>query len=422
MIKIDPEIIIENYENAKIIFKEYGVDTDVVLEEYKKIPISVHNWQGDDVKGFEGREGIHSENVVTGNYPGVARNGDEMRADLEKVFQFSPCKHKLNLHSMYAEPKSPKERNELTTEDFREWINWAKKNKIGIDFNVSYFTHPYMLDGCSLTSPDKKIRDYWIKAGIASRKIANDIGKELGILCVNNTWIPDGTKDLPANRSLYRQRLIDDLDQIFEEKYDRNNMCDVLEGKLFGIGTECFTVGSHDFYECYAAKNKVGVTMDTGHYHPTENIADKISAVYPFVDYVMLHLSRGVRWDSDHCLIQSDELLSIMQELKRQELFHKNVGIGLDYFDATINRVTAWIIGLRAAGKAMLSALLEPTHLLLESEEKGNLSERLAIYDQFKNLPVNAVWDYLCLETGSGVGLDWLSDVKKYEEEVQLNR
>lgn len=422
MFQINNELVIMNYENAKEVFATYGVDTEEVIKKFKTIPISVHNWQDDDVKGFEGMEGIHSENVVTGSYPGASRNGDEMRKDLEMAFRFSPCKHKINLHSMYAEPEIPTQRNELKTEDFRKWIDWAKLNKYGIDFNVSYFTHPMMDAGCSLASSNKDVRDYWIKAGIASRKISYDIGKELGDICVNNTWVPDGTKDIPANRSLYRQHLIDSLNQIFEVKYDRDYMCDVLEGKVFGIGTECFVVGSHDFYIGYAVKNGIGVTMDTGHYHPLENIADKISAVYPFVDYIMLHLSRGVRWDSDHCLIQSDELLSIMQEIKRQDLFDKNIGIGLDFFDATINRVSAWIIGLRATGKAMLSALLEPSHLLIEAEENGNLTERLALLEEFKNLPINAIWDYICYTSEACIGAEWLLEMRKYEQEEQLKR
>lgn len=420
--KIDRKIIEENYKNAKEIFKAFGVDTEEVIKKFETVPISVHNWQGDDVKGFEGLEGIHSENVVTGSYPGASRNGGEMRKDLETAFKFSPCKHKINLHSMYAEPQNPKERNELDTEDFRKWIDWAKANKYGMDFNVSYFTHPMMIDGCSLASPKKEVRDYWIKAGINSRKISRDIGRELGEICINNTWVPDGTKDLPANRSLYRQRLMDSLNQIYEKTYDSSYMRDVLEGKVFGIGTESFVAGSHDFYLGYAAKNGLGVTMDTGHYHPLENVADKISAVYPFVDYIMLHLSRGVRWDSDHCLTQSDELLLIMQELKRQDLFDKNIGIGLDFFDATINRVSAWIIGLRSAGKAMITALLEPSDLLIEAEESGDLTKRLALLEEFKNLPINAVWDYVCYRKEAGVGIEWLEEIKEYEEKVQLKR
>ncbi|WP_148408967.1 L-rhamnose isomerase [Murimonas intestini] len=419
---INEKVVRNNYNNAKEIYASYGVDTDAIIEEFKSIPISVHNWQGDDVKGFEGLEGVHSENVVTGGFPGAARNGDEMRLDMETAMKYSPCRHKLNLHSMYAEPGQKKERNEYDTEDYQNWIDWAREKKIGMDFNCSYFTHPMMKDMCSLASPDEGIRRYWIQAGRMSRKIANDIGASLGEVCRNNTWAPDGTKDMPADRSAYRMRLKDSLDQIFEAEYDAGNMCDCLEGKVFSIGTECFTVGSHDFYLAYAVQNHLGITMDTGHYHPQENVADKISAIMPFVDNIMLHLSRGVRWDSDHCLIQGDELSYIMQEIKRQGLFHKNVGIGLDYFDATINRVTSWIIGLRAAGKALLGALLEPTGMLLKAEEEGELTRRLALTEEFKNLPVNSVWDYLCLRESAGVGIDWMDDMQIYEKEVQMKR
>ncbi|NLC45054.1 MAG: L-rhamnose isomerase [Clostridiales bacterium] len=419
---MNKEIILSNYENAKQIYGQYGVDVENAIEKFKTIPISVHNWQGDDVSGFEGSEGIHSENVVTGNYPGRARNGDEMRQDLEQALKFSPSKHKLNLHSMYAEPKVKKERNEYDTEDYRTWIDWAKKNNLGIDFNVSYFTHPMMKDGCSLASDDENVREYWIKAGIAGRKVANDIGEELGQVCINNTWVPDGTKDIPADRGAYRKRLEESLDRILETPYDKKNMRDVIEGKVFGIGTESFVVGSHDFLLAYAIKNGIGITFDTGHYHPTEDVADKITAIHPFVESINTHLTRGVRWDSDHCLIQGDDLRNILLEIKRQDLFDKNVDLGLDYFDATINRVASWIIGIRAAGKTLLEALLEPSHLLKEAEVNKNLTKRLALMDEFKSLPANAVWDYLCMKEGKGVGSSWLDEMEIYEQEVQLKR
>jgi L-rhamnose isomerase len=415
------EIILSNYENAKKVYARYDVDVDKAIEKFKSIPISVHNWQGDDVRGFEGQD-VHSENVVTGNYPGRAENGEQMRQDLEQAFKFSPCNHKLNLHSMYAEPEEKKDRNEYDTEDYRRWIDWAKKLGIGIDFNVSYFTHPMMKDGCSLASDDEAVREYWIQAGIQGRKIANDIGKELGKVCINNTWVPDGTKDLPADRGAYRKRLTDSLDRILEKSYDKENMRDVLEGKVFGIGTESFVVGSHDFYIAYAVKNGIGITIDTGHYHPTEDVADKITAVSPFVESINLHLTRGVRWDSDHCLITNDDLRSILQEIKRQDLFNNKVDLGLDFFDATINRVSSWIIGLRAAGRTLLEVLLEPSHLLKEAESKNNLTLRLALMEEFHNLPINAVWDYLCMTEDKGVGTSWLEEMEKYEQEVQFKR
>jgi L-rhamnose isomerase len=412
----------QNYENAKETFAQYGVSVEDAVKMFGEVPVSVHNWQGDDVRGFEGQGSVHSENVVTGNYPGAARNGDEMRADLEEAFRYSPCKHRLNLHSMYAEPPAPRERNAYGTEDYRKWIDWAKAHRYGIDFNVSYFTHPRMKNGCSLTSPDRDTREYWIKAGIASREISSAIGRELGTPCVNNLWIPDGTKDMTADRAGYRARLTESLDRIFEKRYDGRLTRDVLEGKVFGIGTECFVVGSHDFYLAYAVKNHIGITYDTGHFHPNESYFDKITAVYLFVDSMMFHISRGIRWDSDHCLIQDDGLQNVMLELKRADLLDKNVALGLDYFDATLNRVTAWVIGLRAFGKALLAALLEPTQLIRAAEYDGNPAKALALLDETKNMPVNAVWDHICLTHGVGTGTSWLDAMDRYEREVQFKR
>ncbi|MDR1892313.1 MAG: L-rhamnose isomerase [Oscillospiraceae bacterium] len=413
----DKDSIVKSYESAKKTYAAFGVDTDAALKAFREIPVSLHNWQGDDIKGFEDLGDVQSQNVVTGNYPGAARNGEELRADIEKAFSLSPCKHRVNLHSVYAEPQKPTPRNEVAPEDFRKWIDWAKQNDLGLDFNASFFAHPMMVEGFSLSSRRKDVRDYWIKAGKGAREIAAAIGKELGVSSWNDIWIPDGLKDIPANRLLYREYLKDSLDRIFEDKYPHEHLIDVMEGKLFGIGVESFTVGSHEFYLAYAAKNGVGVCMDTGHYHPTESVVDKLSAASLFVDDILLHISRGVRWDSDHVLIQSDELTGLMQELKRGNLFGK-VAIGLDYFDATINRVAAWVIGLRAAGKALLTALLEPTSLLEKAEASGDFTSRLALSEEFKNLPQSAVWDYLCVEKGVPVSTEWLDEVKKYETDV----
>jgi L-rhamnose isomerase len=420
--KRDPEQILRAYEDAKKVYAAYGVDTDAAIEIFKTIPITLHNWQGDDVVGFEKHEGVHSENLVTGNYPGRARNGQEMRMDIETAFSFSPTKPRVNLHSMYGEPGTT-ERNLQTTEDFRGWIDWAKQRGYALDFNVSFFTHPKMKDGCSLASPDKATREYWIKAGKSGRAIANDIGRELGEVCINNIWVPDGTKDVPADRFAYRARLADSLDEILSVNYDKANVRDVLEGKLFGIGTECFTVGSHEFYIAYAATHGIGVCMDTGHYHPTESIVDKISAVYPYIDTLLLHISRGVRWDSDHVLTQGDDLSAIMQQVVRGHLYDSGkVFMGLDYFDATVNRVGAWAIGLRAAGKALLDALIEPYPMLQKAEIDGDLTARLALLDEFRNLPSNAVWDYLCYTRGVPVGTEWIDALKAYEANVQSKR
>lgn len=414
--------ILAAYEAAKKAYAAYGVDTDKVLEEFEKIPVSLQCWAGDDVKGFEGLGPVASENVVTGAYPYAARNGDELRSDIDEAFSLSPLTHKVNLHSMYAEHHHP--RNDLTIEDFREWIDWAKKKGYGVDFNVSFFTHPMMKDGMSVACLDPEVRAYWIKAGIDGRKISAAIGKELGQVCYNNLWFPDGLKDIPANRKKYRELLEDSLDQIFAEPYTEDEkpyVKDVLEGKWFGIGTESFVVGSHEFYIGYAATHHVGVTLDTGHFRPTEDVADKVSAIYPFVNGMMLHVSRGIHWDSDHVVIEDDGLTNMMNELKRGGYFGK-VAIGLDYFDATINRVYGWVIGLRAAAKAILNALLEPTAMLQDAEAKGDFGDRLLYTEEFHNLPRNDVWNYLLAKKGILSGKDMEQELKRYENEVQRLR
>lgn len=411
--------ILKDYENAKEVYSSFGVDLDKVIERFKEIPISLNCWQGDDVKGFEDHGDVISQNVVTGAYPGAARNGDELRQDIDKAVSFVPCKARVNLHSMYAEPKERTPRNELTADDFSKWISWAKERGYGLDFNASFFTHPMVVDGFTLASRDKNVREYWIKAGIGAREISHVIGRELKTPCYNNIWIPDGLKDIPANRLIYRQNYVEALDRILEKKFDKKNVIDVLEGKLFGIGLESFTVGSHDLYIAYAAKNGLGVCIDTGHYHPTETAVDKISALAPILDDILLHITRGVRWDSDHVLIQSDELTALMTEIKRGNFFDK-VGLGLDFFDASINRVAAWVIGLRAASKALLEALAEPSHLLEEAEAKGDYTSRLGLMEEIKNLPINSLWNYVCYITNSAIGPSWLDEIRAYE--ASLNR
>ena len=412
------EQILKNYEYAKAVYKSFGVDTDAALKELDAIPVSLHCWQGDDVKGFEGIN-IESQNVVTGNYPGAARNGGELRADIEEAFKLSPLKHKVNLHSVYAERRNP--RNDLNIDDFKNWTDWAAPKGLGLDFNASFFAHPMMKDGMSLASPDKTVRDFWIKAGRDAREISAAMGKLTGQKCYHNIWIPDGLKDIPANRFKYREYLTDSLDKIFAKKYtaeEKKCAADVLEGKLFGIGTECFVVGSHEYYLGYAVKNgNCGVCMDTGHYHPTESIVDKISAIRPFVSDILLHLSRGVRWDSDHVLLQCDDLNAVMSEIRRGGLYGK-IAIGLDYFDASINRVAAWAIGLRAAAKAILASLLEPTKQLFAAEEAGDFTARLMFSEEYKNLPQNAVWEYLLLKKGVASGAEAVAQVKEYEKRV----
>lgn len=407
--------VIKNYELAKERYAAFGVNVDEALKKFSEVKISLHCWQGDDIRGFEEKT-TKSENVVTGNYPYAARNAAELRADIEKVYSLSPSKHKLNLHSVYAE-NTHTDRDAYDISAFSGWIDWAKKNKVGLDYNPSFFAHPMMDNGMSLASSKKDVREFWIRHGQSSREIAYGLGKALGETCVCNLWIPDGLKDDPADRLYYRRLLTDSLDKVFEKKYDKKYLVDTLEGKLFGIGTECFVVGSYDYYLAYALKHNVGICLDSGHFHPTENIADKFSALNDFVDDILLHISRGVRWDSDHVVTYGDMLTSIMTEAKRAGMLGK-LHIGLDYFDASVNRIFAWAIGLRNADRALLNALLEPTDLIKKAETDGDFGLRLALSEEAKALPASAVWDYLCLSRGIPVGEDWINEVKDYEKNV----
>ncbi len=411
--------VIKNYELAAERYAAFGVNVDAAIKKFSDVKISLHCWQGDDIRGFEEKT-TKSENVVTGNYPYAARNAAELRADIEKVYSLSPSSHKLNLHSVYAE-NTRTDRDGYDITDFAGWIDWAKKTGVGLDYNPSFFAHPMMDNGMSLASPKKDVRDFWIRHGQASREIAYGLGKALGETCVCNLWIPDGLKDDPADRLYYRRLLTDSLDKVFEKKYDKKYLVDTLEGKLFGIGTECFVVGSYDYYLAYAIKNNVGICLDSGHFHPTENIADKFSALADFTDDILLHISRGVRWDSDHVVTYGDMLTSIMTEAKRADMLGR-LHIGLDYFDASINRIFAWAIGLRNADRALLTALLEPTELIKKAERDGDFGLRLALSEEAKALPSSAVWDYLCLSRGIPVGEDWINEVKTYEKNVLEKR
>ncbi|MFR5062839.1 MAG: L-rhamnose isomerase, partial [Christensenellales bacterium] len=406
---MDEKTILKNYEYAKELYADFGVDADKAVKEFSEIKISLHCWQGDDIKGFEAKT-VKSENVVTGNYPYAARNASELRADIEKVFSLSPSSHKLNLHSVYAE-NTDKGRDELEIDAFSGWIEWARKNKVGLDYNPSFFAHEMMDNGMSLASPKKDVREFWIRHGQSSREIAYGLGKALGEVCVCNLWIPDGLKDDPADRLYFRRLLTDSLNRIFNKKYDKKYLVDTLEGKLFGIGTECFVAGSYDYYLAYAIKNNIGICLDSGHYHPTESIADKFSALCDFTDDILLHISRGVRWDSDHVVKYDDTLNSIMTEAKRADML-KKLHIGLDYFDASINRIFAWAVGLRNADRALLTALLEPTERIKEAEKAGDYGLRLALSEEAKALPSSAVWDYLCLTKNVPAGMEWLKEVK----------
>jgi L-rhamnose isomerase len=412
------------YDLAKEAYAAFGINTDEVLKKMEEIQISLHCWQGDDVTGFEaGVDGLSGGGIMaTGNYPGRARNGDELRGDLDKALSLIPGSHRVNFHALYAETGDKfVERDELSFKYFEKWVEWAKEKGIGIDFNPSYFSHKMADTGLTLSSKDKEIRSFWIRHTNRCRETAAEIGRNLGTPCVNNIWIPDGCKDSPADRLSYRQVLKESLDEIFSQKFDRRYLIDSVECKLFGIGSESYVVGSHEFYLGYAVKNNVMLCLDAGHFHPTETIADKISSVLLFSDELLLHVSRGVRWDSDHVVILNDDLLSTMQEIKRSNAFGR-IHIALDFFDASINRITAWVTGTRAALKAAMIALLEPTHLLVQEENNGNFGNRLALMEEFKTLPYGAVWNKYCCDKGVPVGAKWLDSVREYEENVLLKR
>jgi len=410
------------YEAARDRYAELGVDSDKAIKRLGKIAISLHCWQGDDVGGFESSDGLSGGGIMaTGAYPGKARTADELRADIEMALSLIPGRHRLNLHAMYAEAAGKVERNELEPKHFAAWIDWAKANGLGMDFNGTFFSHPKADDGFTLASTDKGIRKFWIEHGIVCRKIGAAMGKALGTPCVTNLWIADGYKDIPADRKGPRERLKKSLDEIFAKKMDRNHLLDAVECKLFGIGSESYVVGSHEFYLAYAIRNKTLLCLDAGHFHPTEVISDKISSVLTFLDEILLHVSRGVRWDSDHVVILSDELRAIAEEIVRGDYLDR-VHIGLDFFDASINRIAAWAIGTRCMIKALLIALLEPIGKLREAESSGDYTTRLALLEESKTLPFGAVWDYYCTKMEVPARETWLDKVRAYEKNVLSKR
>jgi L-rhamnose isomerase len=418
----DTKDIEKTYELAKQRYSELGVDTDKVMEKLSNIAISLHCWQGDDVGGFDkAQETLGGGIMATGAYPGKARTADELRMDLEKALSLIPGKHRLNLHAMYAETKGKVERNELAPEHFTTWIDWAKANGLGMDFNGSFFSHPKAESGFTLSSADKQIRRFWIEHGIVCRKIGAAMGKQLGTPCVTNLWIPDGYKDIPVDRKAPRQRLKQSLDEMFAESIDKSCNLDAVESKLFGIGSESYVVGSHEFYLSYALENKILLCLDTGHFHPTEVVSDKISSVLTFLDEILLHVSRGVRWDSDHVVILSDELAAIAQQIVRGD-YLRRVHIGLDFFDASINRIAAWVIGTRCMIKALLIALLEPVQMLRELELADNYTARLAMLEELKTMPYGAVWDYYCTKMEVPPAQKWIDEVRTYEKDVLAKR
>ncbi len=410
------------FELAKNRYAAAGVDVDQALKTLKTIPISVHCWQGDDVGGFEhNAEALGSGLAVTGNYPGKARSVAELRADLEVAYSLLPGSHRLNLHAIYGEFPNAVDRNEIGIEHFSGWIDWAKEQKIGLDFNPSYFSHENSNDGLTLAHPDAAIRQFWIEHGIACREIGAAMGKAIDSPCVNNVWVPDGYKDTPADRSAPRARLADSLDQVFAKQFDPATLLDSVECKLFGIGSESYVVGSHEFYLGYAMSRKKLLCLDAGHFHPTEVVSDKISSVMQYLPEILLHVSRGVRWDSDHVVTYTDELQAIAQEIVRGNYIDR-VHIGLDFFDASINRVAAWVIGTRNMIMAMLTALLDPNEQLKKFENEGDFTSRLATMEQARSMPFGAVWDYYCLTSDVPVGLGWLDRVKQYERDELSSR
>ncbi len=410
------------YKLAQERYAALGVDTEKALDRLRRIAISLHCWQGDDVGGFESAEGLSGGGIMaTGAYPGKARTAEELRADVEKTLSLIPGKHRLNLHAMYAETKGKVDRNELEPKHFASWVQWAKANELGMDFNGTYFSHPKAADGFTLSSADEGIRKFWVEHGIACRRIGAYMGKELGSPCVTNTWIPDGYKDIPVDRKGPRERLKKSLNEMLAQPMNRKHLLDAVEGKLFGLGSESYVVGSHEFYLGYAVANKTLLCLDMGHFHPTEVVSDKISAVMTFVDEILLHVSRGVRWDSDHVVILSDELEALAQELVRGNYLDRT-HIGLDFFDASINRIAAWVIGTRCMLKALLLALLEPTAKLQQMEAEGDLTSRLALLEEVKMLPFGSVWDYYCTKSNVPAGDAWLGEVKAYEKNVLSKR
>ncbi|WP_226529648.1 L-rhamnose isomerase [Metabacillus niabensis] len=413
----------ESYELAKKEYEKWGIYVDEVLEQLKQVPISIHCWQGDDVGGFEVNKGELSGGIdVTGNYPGKARTPEELRSDLEKALSLIPGKHRVNLHAIYAETNGEVvERDQLEPKHFENWVNWAKEQGLGLDFNPTLFSHEKSADGLTLSHPDQEIREFWINHCIASRKIAEYFGKELGTPALTNVWIPDGYKDVPSDRLTPRVRLKESLDKIFEVEIDEQYNIDAVESKLFGIGSEAYVVGSHEFYMGYALKNNKLCLLDTGHYHPTEMVSNKISSMLLYSDKLALHVSRPVRWDSDHVVTLDDELKEIALEIVRNDALDK-VMIGLDFFDASINRVAAWTIGTRNMIKSLLYAMLVPNNHLKQLQEEGNFTERLALMEEFKTYPFGAIWDYYCEQNGVPVKETWLEDVKKYENEVLSKR
>lgn len=411
------------YEAAKEQYAALGVDTDSVLKRLKQVPISLQCWQSDDVSGFENSGSMSGSGIqATGNYPGRARNIDEVRNDMEKVYSLIPGDHRLNLHAIYGDfSEGLVERNAIDIKHFKSWVDWAKPMGIGLDFNSTLFSHPKSDSGFTLSNSDPAIREFWIEHVIRCREISALMGKELETRSIHNIWIPDGSKDLSVFRYQHRINLKESLDQIFSKEYDTSVMADAVESKLFGIGMEAFTVGSHEFYLGYATEKKIMLCLDIGHFHPTELVSDKVSAILPFVPEILLHITRPMRWDSDHVVTLTDEVRALYEEIVWADKLDK-VNTGLDFFDASINRIGAYVIGTRAVQKAILLALLSPVRQLREYERNGQNFERLALMEEVKAKPFGAVWDYYCLINDVPVAEGFIPEIQKYEKEVLAKR
>ncbi|MGF9695904.1 MULTISPECIES: L-rhamnose isomerase [Paenibacillus] len=410
------------YEAAKLLYAQHGIDTDEVLEKLAEIKVSVHCWQGDDVKGFLNQDGELTGGIsVTGQYPGAATTPAELRADLEQAFSLIPGKHKVNLHAIYTDTDEKVELDQIEPKHYEKWVQWAKEQGLGLDFNPTCFSHEKSSDGFTLSHPDPEIRKFWIDHCKASRRIGAYFGEQLGQTCVTNVWVPDGFKDNPVDRMTPRKRLKDSLDEVFAEKLDPKHNLDAVESKLFGLGSEAYVVGSHEFYMGYGLQNDTLICLDAGHFHPTEVISNKLSSLALFTSGILLHVSRPMRWDSDHVVIMDDELLEIARELVRHDLL-PTTHVGLDFFDASINRVAAWVVGTRNTIKALLRAMLEPVEALKTAELQGDYTLRLALTEEFKSYPFGAIWDYYCAKQGVPVREKWISVIKTYEENVLLQR
>ncbi len=419
---MDSRSIETSYVLASERYADHQVDVEAALKTLSNVAVSLHCWQGDDVQGFEtSASGPSGGIAVTGNHPGRARNPNELRADLDRALSLIPGTHRLNLHACYGEfGGQPVDRDAIVPEHFSGWIDWAAERRMGLDFNPTFFAHPKAADGLTLAHPNAAIRDFWIEHGRRARAIAAEMGRRLGTPCVNNIWVPDGMKDTPADRLKPRERLAGSLDRMFEQELPAAHLLDAVECKLFGIGSESYVVGSHEFYMGYALTRKKLLCLDAGHFHPTESIADKLSSVLLYLPEILLHVSRGVRWDSDHVIVLNDDLLAITREIVANDYLGR-VHIGLDFFDASINRVAAWVIGVRNLLKGLLAALLEPP-AIRQAESAGDFTARLALQEEARTLPLGAVWDHYCESREVPAGADWLKDVTRYESEVQSRR